>query len=82
VAFHDRAFWLYLLYLLAIGIGIVSQLLATQHPPGLELRESVVVLETDSTGFSLQRMRSETRNEFDLHPDLEIFSRLVDGQPP
>lgn len=48
------AFWLYLLCLLALGLGTIGYILATQYHPSLELRDAFIVLDTDTTSISVQ----------------------------
>lgn len=56
---RDRAFWIYLLCLIVLGIGIWLTILTTLYHPILELRESFIVLDTDSWSISLQWPRGE-----------------------
>ncbi len=49
------AFWLYLLSLLALGLGIIGYILVTQYHPGLELRDAFIVLDVADRAVMINR---------------------------
>jgi len=51
---HDRAFWIFLLVILLIGVGVWNALFLILYHPILEIRDSFAVLETDYWTLSIQ----------------------------
>ena len=51
---HHPFFWLYLLTILVVGLGLVSFILVTQYHAGIDLRNDFIVLDTDAVSFSVQ----------------------------
>lgn len=56
---RDRGFWIYLLCILIIGVGVWLNLFLTLDHPVLELRNSFIVLDTDYWHLSLQWPRGD-----------------------
>jgi ABC-type Na+ efflux pump permease subunit len=56
---RDRGFWIYLLCVLIIGVGLWLSIFLTMHHPALELRNTFIVLDTDYWSLSLQWPRGE-----------------------
>lgn len=54
---RDAAFWLYLLFLLVIGFSVIGYLLVSRYHAGLELRDSMALLETDALNLGVQWFR-------------------------
>ena len=51
---HHPFFWLYLLTILIVALGLISFILVSQYHAGIELRSDFIVLDTDAVSFSVQ----------------------------
>ena len=51
---RQPGFWIYVICLAATGLGMIGFILATQYHPSFDVRNTFVVLDTDTTSISLQ----------------------------
>lgn len=56
---RERGFWIYLLCILVIGVGVWLTIFVMMYHPALELRNTFVVLDTDYWSLSLQWPRGD-----------------------
>lgn len=68
----DHTFWL---YLLALGLGTVGSILATQYHASLELRDGFIVLDMDITSISVQRPGAAADPRTSLAMNISAFAR-------